>query len=261
MSSRGVSTVLGTLIFVLVASMLIALMLKIFYDYSSVLAEVATSRVERAPLALLDIRLRFTVSYESAGLSVVELINGTVEGGGSYLRIVAENASGTYLAVVRLRVIGDCRLNCSLTLSPNVTGLVEIYENCSESSGVWRLNSKYFVKRNEEQLSVVLRSPEVLIYAYAYKPMELAVSNPQVGVYGGWATLTVRNTGYTPAEVYKVTLQDLCGGGEYRLGDRLAVLFPGEERVYTLSLQPQEGCVYEVRIVTENQVYTTRFTP
>ncbi|MEM2794864.1 MAG: hypothetical protein QXY49_03300 [Thermofilaceae archaeon] len=261
MGSRGVSTVLGTLIFVLLASMLIALMLKIFYDYSSVLAEVATSRAERGFPALLEIQLRFAVSYEPAGLSVAERINGTVEGGGSYLRIVAENASGTYLAVVHLRVVGDCRLNCSLTLSSNVTGLVEIYENYSESSGVWTLSSKYFVKRSEEQFTVSLRSSELLIYAYAYKPMELSVSNPQVGVYGDWMTLAVRNTGYTPAEVHRVLLRDLCGGGEYMLDDKLTVLFPGEEKVYTLRLQPQEECVYEVRVVTENQVYTARFTP
>lgn len=252
---------LGMLMFILIASMLLALMLRVFYDYSSVLAEVATSRVERASPALLDIKLRFAVSHEPAGLSVVEQINGTAEGGGGYLRIVAENASGTYLAVARLRIAGDCRLNCSLTLSPNVTSLIEVYENFSESGGVWRLNSKYFVKEGGEQFSVVLKSPEVLIYAYAYKPMELSVSNPLVGVYGGQAALIVRNAGYTPAEVYRVLLQDLCGGGDYRLSDRLTVLFPGEERVYTLSLQPQEGCAYEVRVVTGNQVYTARFTP
>ncbi len=261
MGSRGISTVLGTLIFVLVASMLIALMLRIFYDYSSVLAEVATSRVEWAFPALLDIRLQFAAYYRPSGLSVVEQINGTVEGGGSYLRIAAENAGGMYLAVVRLRIAGDCRLNCSLTLSPNATSLIEVYEDFSGSGGVWRLNSKYFAKGGGEQFSVVLRSPEVLIYAYAYRPMELWVSNPQVGVYGDQAALIARNAGYTPAKVYRVLLQDLCGGGEYRLSDRLTVLFPGEERVYTLSLQPQEGCVYEVRVVTGNQVYTARFTP
>ncbi|MEM2217814.1 MAG: hypothetical protein QW731_05490, partial [Thermofilaceae archaeon] len=94
-----------------------------------------------------------------------------------------------------------------------------------------------------------------------YKPMELSVSNPQVGVYGDWMTLAVRNAGYTPAEVHRVLLRDLCGGGEYMLDDKLTVLFPGEEKVYTLRLQPQEECVYEVRVVTENQVYTARFTP
>jgi|GEM_PF-2073231 len=268
---RGISTVLGALLFTVVAILLIALALRIFTESAATLTELASVVVQRST----EERLAISVSYKQArkltaseasasviiqpsGISVdTSLLN---ELDGYYVAIESQplyvaNSSDFKVAVahaVELEVNLARSGNCTLTVALNSTGFVEVYVPAGQA---WVLASRYYVKAAYAWFNVTFSGDRALVYAYSLHPFKLMLDYLEVEVpeLAPDVSVTVVNAGTEPVNLYAVWLNAMRESARQVLppGDHLTVTFRG--------VQLDNLATLEVRAVTSTRVHIARF--
>jgi hypothetical protein len=266
---RGISTVLGALLFTIVAVIFIALALRIFSESAATLTEVASVAVRNN----VEERLAISVSYKRVRtLSASEALNGvTVQtGSGSVdasllnalndgrfasIKSAPVNATGSPVTVayaVELEVDLAVSGSCTITVAANSTVFIEIYVPAGRA---WVLASKYYAKEPYAWFTVTFSGSRALVYAYSTRPFELRLDYLEVRAFelAPDVTVTVANEGTQPVDLYAVWLNG------WRV-DARRVLSPGAQLNVTFTGVQYSGLTgFEVRAVTSTRVHTAKF--
>jgi len=263
---RGISTALGTVFFIVVASILLALMLRVYYGFVASISEAASQRAEQLFEGEPSVALECTDLVESTptaeplvyssysweeGTLVVSCLD-TSEGAPS---IDFPVPRGGYACLVRISVGGALGSLGNFTLSVNNTAFVEVYER--GGGGAWYLVAKLYPGvHNPVNLSF---SGEVHVLAYNFDrsaPLRLNISNLKgySVALAPRARVKVENTGHAPLEVFSVVVQNSTHTFTV---DGHVILAPGETHVFELGspLAPSE---YVVRVVSRLRSYVVR---
>jgi hypothetical protein len=263
---RGISTALGTVFFIVVASMLLALMLRTYYGFVASMSEIASQRAEQLFEGEPSVAVEYT-ALQSATPSVQPLVSSGYSWEGGTLVVDCLNASASapsvgfpvprvgYVCLVGISVSGGLGSLGNFTLTVNNTAFVEVYEK--GGGGAWYLAAK---------LCPVVGSPvnlsfhgeaRVLVYNLdSSTPLGLNLSSVR-----GWsvvlapqAGVVVRNAGYAPLEVFSVVVSNSTH--VFSVNEHV-ILAPGESHAFNLGspLAPGE---YVVRVVSRLRPYVVR---
>ena len=266
---RGISTVLGALLFTIVAVIFIALALRIFSESAAALTEVANVAVQNN----VEERLAISVSYKrvrtlsasealnsvtvqtGSGSVDASLLNALNDGKFASIESAPVNAIGSPVPVayaVELEVDLAVSGNCTITVAANSTVFIEIYVPAGRA---WVLASKYYAKEPYAWFNATFSGSRALVYAYSTRPFELRLDYLEVRAFelAPDVTVTVANEGTQPVNLYAVWLNG------WRV-DARRVLSPGAQLNVTFTgVQYSNLTGFEVRVVTSTRVHTVRF--
>lgn len=266
---RGISTVLGALLFTIVAVIFIALALRIFSESAATLTEVANVAVQNN----VEERLATSVSYKrvrtlsasealnsvtvqtGSGSVDASLLNALNDGKFASIKSAPVNATGSPVAVayaVELEVDLAVSGNCTITVAANSTVFIEIYVPAGHA---WVLASKYYANTPYAWFNVTFSGSRALVYAYFTRPFELRLDYLEVSTFelAPDVAVTVANEGTQPVDLYAVWLNG------WRV-DARRVLSPGAQLTVTFTgVQYDNLSGFEVRAVTSTRVHAVRF--
>jgi hypothetical protein len=273
MSRRcGISTVLGALLFTMVALLFIALVLRTFSESSATLTEVASVAVqnnveERLAISILYKQVRKLTASEASASVIVRTGSGSVDASlldalndGRFASIEsapvnAINSTGSQVTVahaVELEVNSAVSGNCTITVAANSTVFIEIYVPAGQA---WVLASKYYANTPYAWFNVTFSGSRALLYAYSTRPFKLMIDYLEVSTFelAPDVAVTVANEGAQPVNLYAVWLNG------WRV-DARRVLSPGAQLTVTFTgVQYDNLSGFEVRAVTSTRVHAVRF--
>jgi len=273
MSRRcGISTVLGALLFTMVALLFIALVLRTFSESSATLTEVASVAVqnnveERLAISILYKQVRKLTASEASASVIVRTGSGSVDASlldalndGRFASIEsapvnAINSTGSPVTVahaVELEVNSAVSGNCTITVAANSTVFIEIYVPAGQA---WVLASKYYANTPYAWFNVAFSGSRALLYAYSTRPFKLMIDYLEDKVFelAPDVAVTIANEGTQPVNLYAVWLNG------WRV-DARQVLSPGAQLNVTFTgVQYSNLTGFEVRAVTSTRVHTARF--
>ncbi|MEZ0345792.1 MAG: hypothetical protein ABWK01_04515 [Infirmifilum sp.] len=271
MARSGISTAIGTLLFVFLASIFLALMIRMFYDFSSLGNEVSSLKLQQEVEGVPRVELNYTSLKAAPATFNVIIGSGYAASPGEYTVNCSTASSAAEqgaldvfpvpingcIALVRVDVArGD--LGSMGSLTADATGASVFLEAYQGSSGAWALNASYIL--NGTPVNIRYRN-STLIYAYNPNPtrtFQLVLSGlKNYSIYLSSVTeVRVSNSAPLPLEVRAVWLVNATR--ELRV-DRQAFLAPWESTVYTFPTSLTAGEVYEVRVVTRLRTYVFKF--
>lgn len=250
----------------MVASMLLALMLRTYYGFVASMSEIASQRAEQLLEGEPSVAVEYTV-LQSATPLVQPLVSSGDSWEGDTLVVDCRNTSASaasvgfpvprvgYVCLVGISVSGGLGSLGNFTLVVNNTAFVEVYEK--GGGGAWYLAAKLCPSVGSPVNLSFHGEARVLVYNLdSTTPLRLNLSSVR-----GWsvvlaprAGVVVRNAGYAPLEVFSVVVSNSTH--VFSVNEHV-ILAPGESHAFNLGspLAPGE---YVVRVVSRLRPYVVR---
>lgn len=271
MRRSGISTALGTVLFIVIASIFLAFMYRMYSTLTVSMLEIASQKVEQLAEGVPLIRLNYSEAV-SVTPSVGVLASGGYSWSGGILNVKCLNLSaqppppGVVFPFTRNSCVALVRISVSrgtfgslgnFSLSLSGDAFVEVYE--PRGSGAWIMTGRYFLNGSSARFS--FKNESLL---YAYNPNSSRSFNLNIYDLKGYklellspGEVLVSNEGYLPLEVFAVYVSGPTGS--LSSVKEHVVLFPGETRAFKLNTDLTPGYEYEVRVVTKLRTYTAVF--
>ena len=268
MLRSGISTALGTIFFIIIASMFLALMFRMYTTFTSTLSEIASQSSEQLAEGQPNISLKYAGLVDTT--TSIRVIVGDTTQSGPGLTVSCLNLSARSIpgGVVFPFPRNACVALVNVSAAPGVFGsmgnfslssqgpcFVELFERVG---GSWRMTERFFLNSSSVEVSF---KNTTLVFAYDYnstRSFSLTFSN--VRGYSlqllQQAQVVVSNTGYLPLEVYAVYVNGPTG--PIPVVQQHVVIPPGGVQVFQLSSGLVPGYEYEVRVVSKLRTYIAR---
>jgi len=269
--ARGISTLIGTLLFLLVASLLLALALRALSELALVFNDVTEYQKELAVENLnltVDYAAWKTVSASSLNTRV-DVIKGSLMG--SYTpslldsfdnqAVVVTSEPGNALGIFELSLLINMSalgldFNGTLWVRFNSTVFVKVYRMVGGFN--WVLLDEWLAEPDRWLQLVIKNGWYYRLLCYFYQPFSIELDYLDAKVLSpAPVNLTVLNIGTEPVKVYGIWLRSSTWETRTSRNDIVA---PGSSIQLGVNSVLLPGETYEVRVVTATRVHRYRFT-
>uniref|UniRef100_A0A7J3X5J9 Uncharacterized protein n=1 Tax=Thermofilum pendens TaxID=2269 RepID=A0A7J3X5J9_THEPE len=269
MRRKGISTALGTVFFIVIASMLLALMLRTYYGFVASMSEITSWKAEQLFEGEPSVVVEYTELRSSTPSAEVLVSSGySWEGDTLVVHCLnsSESAPGSvdfpaprigYVCLVGVSASGDLGSLGNFTLSVNSTAFVEVYEKGRD--GAWHLAAKLYPGVYNPVNLNFSGEARVLVYNLdSHTPLSMNISDLKgySVALAPQARVVVRNAGYAQLEVFSVFVSNSTHAFSV---DKHVILAPGESYAFDLGspLAPGE---YVIRVVSRLRVYVVKIS-